>query len=67
MKPPFHYRMGILLCVGAFSPILIHHFIMWYFNVSVIKAAEYTFILCIPIAIWLASKINERWHDDRED
>jgi hypothetical protein len=28
---------------------------------------ELTLILCIPLAIWMASKINERWHDDRED
>ena len=28
---------------------------------------EYTFIICIPVAFWMAEKINERWHDDRED
>ena len=67
MKLPFHYRMGILLCVGAFSPVLIHHYVMYRFDVSVLRAAEITFILCIPIAYWMASKINERWHDDRED
>ena len=67
MKPPFHYRMGILLCVGAFAPILIHHIVHKLWDVSVLRAAEITFILCIPIAYWMASKINERWHDDRED
>jgi hypothetical protein len=40
---------------------------MYRFDVSIQRAAEITFILCIPIAAWLASKINERWHDDRED
>ena len=25
-----------------------------------------TFIFCIPVAYWMASKINERWHDDQE-
>ena len=40
---------------------------MYRFDVSVLRAAEITFILCMPIAFWMASKINERWHDDRED
>ena len=31
------------------------------------KSMELTFVCCIPIAVWMASKINERWHDDRED
>ena len=67
MRYPYYMRMAILLCVGAFSPLLIHHYVMYRFDVSVLRAAEITFILCIPIAAWLASKINERWHDDRED
>jgi len=67
MKYPYYIRMVILLCVGAFSPILIHYYVMYRFDVSVLRAAEITFILCIPIAFWMASKINERWHDDRED
>jgi|TARA_R110002020_G_scaffold33244_1_gene101435 hypothetical protein len=66
MKYPFYIRITILFCVAAFSPILIHYFIMWRFDVSIQRAAEITFILCIPIAVWLATKINERWHDDRE-
>jgi len=24
-------------------------------------------ILSIPIAVWMASKINERWHDEEEE
>ena len=67
MRYPYYIRMAILLCVGAFAPILIHHIVykLWY--VSILRAAEITFILCIPRACWMASKRNERWHDDRED
>ena len=67
MKYPFYIRMAILLCIGGFIPIGIHHIVHALWNVSVSRAAEITFILCIPIAYWMASKINERWHDDRED
>ena len=35
-------------------------------DVSILRAAEITFIVCIPVAFWMAEKINERWHDDRE-
>ena len=28
-------------------------------DVSILRAAEYTFIVCIPIAFWMAEKINE--------
>ena len=55
-----------MFCVGAFAPILIHYFVMWRFNLSIYKAAEYTLILSIPIAIWLAGRINDRWHDDED-
>ena len=65
-KPPFEYRMLILFCVGAFVPIFIHHIIYKLWDVSILRAAEITFILCIPIAYWMASKINERCQDDRE-
>ncbi len=58
--------MTILLCVGGFSPILLHHIIMNLWDVSILRAAEITFIVCIPVAFWMAEKINERWHDDRE-
>ena len=47
--------------------IMIHHIIMKLWDVSILRAAEYTFIVCIPVAFWMAEKINERWHDDRED
>ena len=33
-------------------------------DVSILRAAEYTFIVCIPIAVWMAEKINERWNDE---
>ena len=59
--------MAILLCVGAFVPIGIHQIVYKLWDVSVLRAAEIAFILCIPVAYWMASKINDRWHDDRED
>ena len=67
MRYPYYIRMAILVCVGAFVPILIHHIVYKLWDVSVLRAAEITFILCIPVAWWMATKINERWHDDRED
>ena len=67
LKPPFVYRMVILMLVGACSPIIITTILNHYFDIPPKKAMEYTLIFCIPIAIWMAIKINERWHDDRED
>ena len=67
MKYPFYIRMTILLCIGGFAPIMVHHIIMKLWDVGILRAAEYTFIVCIPVAFWMAEKINERWHDDRED
>ena len=67
MKPPFHYRMAILMLVGACAPVLITTVLNNYFGFSVKKSMELTFVCCIPIAVWMDSKINERWHDDRED
>jgi hypothetical protein len=66
MKFPYEFRMLILFCVGAFVPIMIHHIVYKLWDVSVLRAAEITFILCIPVAYWMARKINERWHDDQE-
>ncbi len=66
-RPPFHIRMVILFCVGAFTPVVITTILNHNFDYSVQKSMELTFILCIPVAVWMASKINERWHDDSED
>ena len=66
MKYPFYIRMAILFCVGAFIPIMIHQLVFKLWDVSVLRAAEITFFLCIPVAYWMAKKINERGHDDRE-
>ena len=30
------------------------------------ESMELTFVFCIPIAVWMALKINERWHDDED-
>ena len=30
------------------------------------RAGEITFVLMIPVAIWLADKINQRWLDDSD-
>ena len=67
MKPPFYIRMVILLCVGGFGPVLITTILNQYFGYSIQRSMELTFILCLPLAAWMAHKINERWHDDRED
>ena len=66
MKYPFYIRMAILLCVGAFTPILIHHIVYQQPRARILRAAEITFILCIPVAYWMAARINDRWHDDQE-
>ncbi len=67
MKPPFEYRMVIIIIMGGCVPVLITQTLHHYFNYSIKSSMELTLILCIPLAIWLASKINDRWHDDRED
>ena len=65
--PKFEYRMAILIFMGGCVPVLITQILHHYFNYNIKNAMELTFIICIPLAVWLASKINERWHDDRED
>ena len=65
-KPPFEYRMAILMLIGGCVPILITTMLNNYFGYSIRRSMELTFILCIPVAYWMASKINERWHDDQE-
>ena len=66
MKPPFEYRIVILILAGGCLPVLITQFLAWSLDLSWRRAAELTFIVCIPLAIWIAAKINERWHDDQE-
>ena len=66
MKYPFYIRMAILICIGGFVPIGIHHIVYKLWDISVLRAAEITFIFCFPIAYWMARKIIERLHDDRE-
>jgi hypothetical protein len=66
MKIPFEYRIVILVLVGGFLPVLISTILNRYFDYSIKEAMELTFILCIPIAVWMASKINKRWHDEEE-
>jgi hypothetical protein len=66
MKIPFVYRMVILMLVGACTPVLITTALNHVFGYSPQESINLTFILCIPIAIWMAMKINERWHDDNE-
>ena len=67
MRPPFEYRMIILVLVGGCVPVLITTILHHYFDYGVQRSMELTLILCIPLAILMASKINEIWHDDRED
>ncbi len=67
MKPRFEIRMMILILVGGCLPVLITTVLNRYFEYSMKHSMELTFILCIPVAAWMASKINERWHDEEED
>ena len=64
MKIPFVYRMVILMLIGGCVPVLITTALNHIFDYPPKKAMELTFVLCIPIAVWMAVKINERWHDD---
>ena len=67
MKIPFVYRMVILMLVPIPTPrFLITTALNHVFGYSPQESMNLTFILCIPIAIWMAMKINERWHDDNE-
>ena len=54
------------MLIGGCVPILITTMLNHYFDYSIKRSMELTFILCIPLAVWMASKINERWHDDQE-
>jgi len=65
-RPPWPYRLPILFVVAVVPPIFTAHFIQTHFEVSVIRAGEITFFLMIPVAIWLADKINQRWLDDSD-
>ena len=65
-KPPFEIRIAILIFIGGCEPIFIHNIVYKLWDVSIVRAAEITFILCIPVAFWMAEKINQRWHDDQE-
>jgi len=67
MKLGFEYRIAILIFVGGCLPVLITTVLNRYFNYTIQEAMELTLILCVPIAVWMASKINERWHDEEED
>jgi len=55
------------MVVGACSPVLITTILNHYFGYGLQRSMQLTFVLCIPIAVWMATKINERWHDDREE
>ena len=67
MKLRFEYRIAILILVGGCLPVLITTVLNRYFNYSIQEAMELTLILCIPVTVWMASKINKRWHDEEED
>ena len=58
-KLPFEIRMAILLFVGGCIPIFIHHIVHKLWDVSILRAAEITFILCIPVAFgWQVKLMN---------
>ena len=66
MRPGFEYRIVIVIILGGFSPVAITTVLNRYFNYSIQESMELTFVFCIPIAVWMALKINERWHDDED-
>jgi len=45
MKYPYYIRMAILLCVGAFVPIGIHHIVYKLWDVSVLRASGNNFYI----------------------
>ena len=47
-KPPFEYRMAILMLIGGCVPILITTMLNHYFDYSIKRSMELTFILCSP-------------------
>jgi hypothetical protein len=64
-KPAWPYRIPIMLAVGGFVPVLVHHFLSMYY--SYLRSMELTFILMIPIAAWLMNCHNNGWLDEDED
>ena len=58
-KLPFEIRMAILIFVGGCIPIFIHHLVHKLWDVSILRAAEITFIFCIPVAFgWQIKLMN---------
>ena len=53
-------RMSILFAVAVIYPIAISQ-IFRLLGYDSTTAGEKTFVLCIPLVIWLMHKINERW------
>jgi hypothetical protein len=64
-RPPWPYRLPILFVVAVVPPSLCHWGLMQR-GFDVQRAGEITFVLMIPVAIWLADKINQRWLDDSD-
>ena len=60
MKYPYYIRIAILLCVGAFAPIMIHHIVYKLWDVSILRAAEKLlyYVFQSPIG-WLVRLMND--------
>ena len=64
-KPPWPYRLPIMLIVGGCLPPLVH----MYFGdrYGFLRATEITFILMIPVSAWLIHCRNSGWLDDDDE
>jgi hypothetical protein len=58
-------RLPIMFAVATVIPILTHYTLAQRFHH--IQAAEFTFLLMIPVAAWLMQKHSQGWLDDSED
>jgi len=64
-RPAWPYRLPIMFVMGVVPPTLTHWLLMSQGFTSQ-KAGEITFVLMIPIAVWLMDKVNQRWLDDSD-
>lgn len=60
-------RLPLLLCVGAFVPVMIHSTVSTYWDLDFQRTTEITFMLCIPVAAWMMSKLAQRWHAEDDE
>ncbi len=64
-RPAWPYRLPIMFAVGVCPPTLVSWYLMNNGH-GTQRAGEITFVLMIPVVIWLMDKINQRWLDDSD-